>query len=571
MMGDHGFSLIEVLVALVLVGCLAAITAYHVMETGENSEYDRTIIIMKDIRQAILGKQNLYCNGQRQFSGYVADMGSLPALVNAEGETVDDLVSENEGEQVLLFHQPRALWTRDINGNGNNDDSSDIPESMCWKYYENERIWAGWRGPYITPPEDGILKDGWGNPLLFSDGEIITLKDETVVEYAYNCTVNKFGKEVCSWAASGEDGDTVEPGTYRCRINWAFPPGPGSTKIIMHPLPGFATPYLNSRGYLPDPYSSKWDDCWESLPEALAPVIVTQENMKNSTDFRSVPTNLYYGSGTLCVISYGADGKPGGEGYDRDISMTIYPSEYTGEVAGMVGNASRNFADYVSICYPKYERGNSNLLQWRHRINISSILSAGGEDKCKNFRFGTAPLVGLTSTPDNDWNVDIPVGIRSIRAETEGLSTNDRIYVFAVEATGNFIGTVKANKTDAPGNVPGDFDGDGDVDQDDHDEFMDALGSKEGDPNYDPAADLDGDGDVDLYDYYLFKKSYTQDATDVNCDIDGDGQINQSDYDSFQNALGSHPEDSNWNAAADLDDDGDVDLQDYYLFKKNYN
>ncbi|MGD9161262.1 MAG: dockerin type I domain-containing protein [Desulfobacteraceae bacterium] len=566
MTGNRGFSLIEVLVALALVGCLAAITTYQAMKSDGTMEYDRTIAVMDDIRMAVMGRQDLYCNGQRQFSGYVADMGSLPALVDTEGDIVGDLVAEKEEEQVLLFPQPRALWTRDINGDGDTVyDPGDIPEIYCWKYYENERIWAGWRGPYITPPEDGVLKDGWGNPLLFSDGEIITLKDETVVEY-YCPRYNDQG-ECIGWSKNYK----VPPGTYRCRINWAFPPGPGSNKRIKNALPGFGTTYSDLRSLMPidSPFRGDWDDCWEALPEALAPVIETQENFKLPKEYRSVPTNLYYGRGTMCVISFGADGKPGGVDYDRDISMTIYPFEYTGEVAGMVGNAEQDFADYVSICYPKYKQG-STLLEWRHRINIGSLPAAGSEDKCRNFRYGTAPLVGSTSTPDNEWNVDIPVGIRSIRAETAGSSTNDRIYVFTVESTGNFIGTIKANKSGTQGDVPGDINGDGVVDQDDYDVFMDALGSSEGDPNYNPAADLDGDGDVDLYDYYLFKKNYGQGTPGVPGDMNGDGQVDQSDYVSFQDALGSHPGDSNWNPAADLDKDGDVDLQDYYLFKKEF-
>jgi hypothetical protein len=189
--------------------------------------------------------------------------------------------------------------------------------------------------------------------------------------------------------------------------------------------------------------------------------------------------------------------------------MTIYPAEYTGEVAGMVGNSGQNFADHVSICYPKYEQGNPILLEWRHRISVSG-LEAGDTDGCRNFRYGAAPHVGDTTPQENDWNVNIPVGIRSIRAEVEGTQENDRIYVFTVEPTGNFIGTVKVRKTGTPEDVPGDIDGDGEVGLSDYYCLIQALGSTSGDPNWNPAADLDEDGVVGLHDYYLFKQIYGQ-------------------------------------------------------------
>ncbi len=464
-----GFSLIEVLLALVLLGCLAAVATLQVAERDEQNGYDRTIEIMEDIRRAILGHENLYCNGQRQFSGYVADMGVLPALVDENGDIVDALVVENKGEKELVFAQPRSLWTRDINGNGSLDETGgDIPESCCWQYYGNERIWAGWRGPYLAKPEDGVLKDGWGNPLLFSDGELITLKDETVVEYALGPDPDA-PMGGLKWLS----GDPVSRGTYRCKINWAFPPGPDSINLTKNPLPGFATPFLNHS--INDKYNKSWEDCWgeEPLPEALAPVITPKENLndpeeENSDRYRSVLTNLYYGSGTLCIVSFGADGKPGGTGYNKDISMTIYPFEYTGEVAGMVGNDKEDFADYVSICYPKYEQGSStnksNFLKFRHVITVEDDIKVGEPDKddkddeddedededdedwCKNFRYGTAPDVDSTETPEADWNVDIPIGIRSIKAWKQESETNKRTYVFAVEPTGNFIGTIKANE-----------------------------------------------------------------------------------------------------------------------------
>jgi len=423
----HGFSLIEVLVALAMVGVLAAVVTLPLKQEDERQYYEKTLATMDEIREAVLGRPGLYCNGQRQFTGYVSDMGDLPLLVDGKGEEVGDLVLEQHGEPILLFPQPRALWTRDMNGDGDTDDPEDIPEDFCWKYYEEKRIWAGWRGPYIQPPTDDILKDGWGNPLLFSEGEIITLKDETVVEYTATSYTDWLGNTTWRW----EPFPPVEPGTYRCKKDWAFPPGPDSDSRIKNPLPGFE-----------DPYHSHWEDCWEALPEAVAPpVIIPGENYGTRQDtYRNITTNLYYGEGTLSVVSYGSDGAPGGEGYNQDIVMTIYRNEWTGEVAGMIGNSQEDYANNVSICFPRFEPGRGDLVQWSEEIPISFPSRETG----KNFYFGSAPLVEEQRVLGEDGSrleINVPMGIRSIKIRSSG--HEDRIYVFSIEPTGNFIGTLR--------------------------------------------------------------------------------------------------------------------------------
>jgi prepilin-type N-terminal cleavage/methylation domain-containing protein len=442
MMDERAFSLIEVLVALALLVVLATMVGLSLKTTDERQQYDQTIATMTAIREAILGKPGLYCNGRRQFTGYAADMGSLPLLVDKDGNRVANLVTK-DGKS-LVFAQPRGLWTRDMNGNGGTKDLADIADGACWKYYEDQRIWAGWRGPYLSPPADGVLRDGWGHTLLFSEGEIITLNVATPVECNYT-SYTVFGQTRWQWTVNQKV--AASPGTYRCKIDWAFPAGQGSTVLQLKPYPGFASPY-----YLPGdpghyPYGGlKWADCWEALPVALAPVIEPVENGNRAypdSIYRSAFTNLFFGPGTLCVISYGADGKPGGSGYNRDIEMCIYPSDWTGEVTGMAGNTSQNFADYVAIAFPRYEAGNE-LVQWRNTVAVSSF--ATDSLGARNFYFGKAPLRdGQTDNRPQESSVLVPVGIRSIRASSPA-NTTYRKYVFPVEPTGNLIGTVRAGR-----------------------------------------------------------------------------------------------------------------------------
>lgn len=429
MTNERGFSLIEVLVALALLAVLATVVGLSLKQTDDRQAYEQTIATMSAIREAILGKPGLYCNGQRQFTGYAADMGGLPLLVDANGNEVSDLMAEDG--KTLAFAQPRGLWTRDMNGDGYTTGAVDIPNGSCWKYYEEQQIWAGWRGPYLTPPADGVLRDGWGNRLLFSEGEIITLKDDTPAECSYLPHTSPMGIITYRWSLTG----TISAGTYRCKTDWAFPASVGSTVLQLTPYPGFASPY-----------GSRWADCWETLPAAVAPVIEPKENGVDpnnaSNVYRSVFTNLFFGAGTLCVVSYGADGKPGGSGYDRDIETCIYRNEWTGEVAGLAGNTSRRFAESVAIGFPKLEAGQSNLVQWRNEITVPSLPgdALGG----KNFYFGTAPLSYGQTDNGSRQSVLVPMGIRSILARSQG--GTDRVYVFPVEPTGNFVGTVGAGQ-----------------------------------------------------------------------------------------------------------------------------
>ena len=105
--------------------------------------FDETRQRMQEIKQAILGAPGAYINGQRQFTGYISDIGNLP-LLNADG-------------------QPENLWKQ----NG-------LPD---WEYQKegvDTRIWCGWRGPYIEVPSGDVLKDSWGNAFKFSiaDGDM---------------------------------------------------------------------------------------------------------------------------------------------------------------------------------------------------------------------------------------------------------------------------------------------------------------------------------------------------------------------------------------------------------------
>jgi hypothetical protein len=109
---------------------------------------------MAEIKDAILG-QPLPGEPALYDVGYVPDMGGLPALTDG---------------------QPRGLWTTDVNNNGSDDllrrclflDSGHTTEGGGGGVlYSPLYLYMGWRGPYISAPRDGILRDGWGNKFIF--------------------------------------------------------------------------------------------------------------------------------------------------------------------------------------------------------------------------------------------------------------------------------------------------------------------------------------------------------------------------------------------------------------------
>lgn len=138
-----GFTLLEVVVVIMIIGFLAAMMPRLFTSKDDQMRFDQTLDRMLEIKKALLGSTGAYANGQRQFSGYIADIGGLPPLVDVlgtPGDTADD--------------QIKGLW-----------DQSGLPD---WEYQAGSKTWMGWRGPYIEAPPDDALKDGWGNPFLFS-------------------------------------------------------------------------------------------------------------------------------------------------------------------------------------------------------------------------------------------------------------------------------------------------------------------------------------------------------------------------------------------------------------------
>jgi type II secretory pathway pseudopilin PulG len=125
---EAGFTLIELVLIIVIIGIVATIAMRSMQPAVDQSRVDATMKEMEALAEAIVGNSDLVSDGMRSDFGYVGDVGTLPP-------SLDALVSNPGG-------------------------------------------YGTWKGPYllndfVENPND-FKEDAWGNPYGFSGGVIIT-------------------------------------------------------------------------------------------------------------------------------------------------------------------------------------------------------------------------------------------------------------------------------------------------------------------------------------------------------------------------------------------------------------
>ncbi|RKX27924.1 MAG: hypothetical protein DRP47_05720, partial [Candidatus Zixiibacteriota bacterium] len=116
-----GFTLVELVMMIVIVGILATIATRKMSDTVEDARYQQTKKELDHLAYAIVGNPELYSKGARSDFGYVGDVGALPPNLNA------------------LVTNPGSYST--------------------------------WNGPYIDSGSSGTdhLTDAWGTAYTFTD------------------------------------------------------------------------------------------------------------------------------------------------------------------------------------------------------------------------------------------------------------------------------------------------------------------------------------------------------------------------------------------------------------------
>ncbi len=82
-LNSRGFTLIELIVIIIVLGILAGVATMKFSESLETAKFEATRSEMNAISVAIVGNPDIYAIGARSDFGYVGDIGALPPNLNA--------------------------------------------------------------------------------------------------------------------------------------------------------------------------------------------------------------------------------------------------------------------------------------------------------------------------------------------------------------------------------------------------------------------------------------------------------------------------------------------------------
>jgi prepilin-type N-terminal cleavage/methylation domain-containing protein len=127
-MKNRGYTLIELILVVVIIGILASIAVQSLKSSDENQRFNRTVDEMEMLARGIVGDERLVSGGIRTDFGYTGDVGALPPNLDA--------LATNPGG------------------------------------------YATWNGPYIigdfVENTEDYKRDAWNNPYTYSGGVTIS-------------------------------------------------------------------------------------------------------------------------------------------------------------------------------------------------------------------------------------------------------------------------------------------------------------------------------------------------------------------------------------------------------------
>jgi hypothetical protein len=155
---SRGISLVDVVIVIIIAGILAAVALRSVVKLSDTARVEEAKQELDEIEYAIVGNPKLYSDNTRGNFGYVGDVGSMPANLDA--------------------------------------------------LYSNPGAYATWKGPYVNrrleqDPNDYKV-DPWGTNYAYSGGITVTSTGSG------SNIVKKFGEATSDFVSNGVDGIVLD-------------------------------------------------------------------------------------------------------------------------------------------------------------------------------------------------------------------------------------------------------------------------------------------------------------------------------------------------------------------------
>ncbi|MDH4157889.1 MAG: type II secretion system protein GspG [candidate division Zixibacteria bacterium] len=181
--GRRGFTLVEVVVVIILLGIIAAVAVGRLTTSLETARVEQTKAEMEALARAIVGNPDVYSNGARTDFGYVGDIGALPF-------TLDNLLTDPG--------------------------------------------YATWNGPYLTagPGGDAYKRDAWNADYVYVDTLLRSVGSGSNIDKVFTANTSSLLNNVVEGYMRDANSNLPGP-TYRdsVLIQLVYPNGAGGMAI----------------------------------------------------------------------------------------------------------------------------------------------------------------------------------------------------------------------------------------------------------------------------------------------------------------------------------------------------